>query len=151
MALGFAYKNFSTKNLGIADYLDTFTIPLYSMFFIMAGTEIHFSGIGNFSFLILVLVYTVARIIGKVFGTRWGAKITNAPDNIKKYVGLGLLPQGGVALALSYTISKQFAEDPTIGVLVFNIILFTAIISEIFGPLLTKYALFKAGEAREMI
>lgn len=151
MAVGFTYKNFAKKNILISDFLDTFATPLYAFFFILAATEINFSGITNFTFLMLALVFTFARAFGKIGGTMLGAKVSNASDDIKNYVGLGLLPQGGVAIAFAYAIAKQFSEAPEIGVMVFNIVLFTSLFTDIFGPILIKYALIKCGDAKENI
>jgi Kef-type K+ transport system membrane component KefB len=144
MVIGFAYRNFASKNLNIADYIDTLTIPLYAMFFILAGTEIRFSSI-NPNFILLAMVYTIARLVGKIGGASLGGVLSNASENIKRYVGLGLLPQSGVAIALAYTVQQEFGEA-NIGLLVFNILLFTAALTEIFGSFATKYALVKADE-----
>jgi Kef-type K+ transport system membrane component KefB len=146
MSIGFAYRNFARKNPGIEGYMDTLTTPLYAMFFVLAGTEIQLSSIASGSFLLIAFVYILARLTGKVGGAYLGGVLTNAPDKIKKYVGLGLFPQSGVAIALAYTVQKQFASAPEVGLLVFNTLLFTAALTEVIGPLATKYALTKAGE-----
>lgn len=151
MTVGFTVRNFSKKNLQISDYLDTITIPLYALFFIIAGTEIRFSEMGSLSFFVIAAVYFITRTIGKIGGASLAAKLAKAPDNIKKYVGLGLLPQSGVAIALAYSIQRQYVQAPQIGLLIFNTLLLTAAVTEIFGPLLTKYALYKSGEAKEEI
>jgi len=144
MAIGFAYRNFASKNLNIADYVETLTIPLYAMFFILAGTEIRFSGI-DIPFILLASVYTATRVVGKIGGASLGGILSNASENIKKYVGLGLLPQSGVAIALAYTVQQEFTQA-NIGQLIFNILLFTAALTEIFGSFATKYALVKSDE-----
>ena len=146
MAVGFAVRNFSKKNLQVSEYLDTLTIPLYALFFIIAGTEIRFSEMGSLSFLALAVIYFTARSIGKIGGATFAARISGASEAVKKYVGLGLLPQSGVAIALAYSVQKQYAEDPEIGLLVFNTLLLTAALTEVVGPLLTKYAVIKSGE-----
>ncbi|MFO7819170.1 MAG: cation:proton antiporter [Halanaerobacter sp.] len=146
MAVGFAYRNFATKNLGIEGYLETLTTPLYAIFFILAGTEIRFGHIFNKAFLIVVFVYMFARIIGKMGGAYLGGLIGKAEDKVRKYLGLCLLPQSGVAIALAYTVQSDFSGNPEVGLLVFNTLLFTASLTEVFGPLATKYALTKAGE-----
>ncbi len=146
MSVGFAYRNFAPKNPGIDKYMDTLTIPLYAMFFILAGTEIRLSSIFSGGFLLIALVYFLSRLFGKIGGSYLAGVITNASENIKKYVGLGLLPQSGVAIAMAYTVQKQFAVEPKIGLLIFNTLLFTAAITEVVGPLATKYAITKAGE-----
>ncbi len=150
MAVGFAYRNFARRNLGIAAYLETLTIPLYALFFIIAGTEIRFSAMGSSIFLILAMIYFLARIVGKIGGSWLGGVLARAPEKIRKYVGLGLLPQSGVAIALAYAVQKEFVREPAIGMLIFNVLLLTSALTEVVGPLVTKYALVKAGEAREV-
>ncbi|MBM7558004.1 cation:proton antiporter [Halanaerobacter jeridensis] len=146
MAVGFAYRNFATRNLGIEEYMETLTTPLYAIFFILAGTEIRFGDVFTSSFLIVVFVYTLARMTGKIGGAYLGGVVGKAQDKVKKYLGLCLFPQSGVAIALAYTVQKDFASNPEVGLLVFNTLLFTAALTEVFGPLATKYAITKAGE-----
>jgi len=146
MTVGFSVRNFAKKNLQISEYFETITIPLYALFFIIAGTEIRFSEMGSKSFFVIAAVYFIARTIGKIGGASFAAEISGAADNIKKYIGLGLLPQSGVAIALAYSVQKQYVEAPEIGLLIFNTLILTAAVTEIFGPLLTKYALLKSGE-----
>ncbi|TDP91763.1 transporter (CPA2 family) [Halanaerobium saccharolyticum] len=148
MSVGFAVRNFAKKNLQISEEIDTLTIPLYAMFFIIAGTEIRFSEMGSLSFLLIAFIYLIARIIGKVGGSTLAARISGAPEAVKKYIGLGLLPQSGVAIALAYSVQKQYAQDPEVGLLIFNTLLLTAAMTEVFGPLLTKYAVVNAGESQ---
>ncbi|MFW5976651.1 MAG: cation:proton antiporter [Bacillota bacterium] len=150
MAIGFAYRNFSRRNPEISEPLETLTTPLYAIFFILAGTEIRFSSLSSSTFLIIASIYTIMRIIGKIEGPSLAASLAGASEKIKKYVGLGLLPQSGIAIALAYTIQRQYSATPEIGLLVFNIILFTSVLTEIFGPLATKYALYQSGEAEEV-
>jgi len=66
---------------------------------------------------------------------------------------MALLPQVGVALALALSIKTTF-DVPRFGIqghrlatVVINILLFTTILTEIVGPLLTRRALRRAGEA----
>ncbi|OCL27194.1 sodium:proton exchanger [Orenia metallireducens] len=146
MCVGFAYRNFAKKNPGVAEDMETMTIPLYAMFFILAGTKIQIMQITKGGFVIIALVYTLSRVIGKVGGASLGAILAKADPEIKKYIGMGLLSQIGVAVALAYTVQRDFVELPEVGTLVFNILLFTTAITEVVGPLATKYAITKAGE-----
>ena len=70
---------------------------------------------------------------------------TKCDPVIKKYLGITLLPQAGVALGMCVTAAKLGTSD---GVLIKNIILFSVLIYELFGPLLTKWALTKSGDIR---
>lgn len=119
MTVGFAVRNFAKKNLQISEYIDTITIPLYALFFIIAGTEIRFSEMGSMSFFMIAAAYFIAGLIGKIGGASFAARISDASENVKKYVGLGLLPQSGVAIALAYSVQKQYAEAPEIDLLIF--------------------------------
>ena len=141
--MGFAVRNFAKKNLQISEYLDTLTIPLYAMFFILAGTEIKFTGLKP-DFSLITFTYIIARMIGKIGGASYAAYLVKAPKKIQKYVGFNLLPQSGVAIAMAYTIQNQFATDTS--TLIFNVLLFTTAFTEVIGPLATKYSISKAGE-----
>ena len=66
---------------------------------------------------------------------------------ICKYLGITLLPQAGVALGMCVTARQLGAEG---GLLVRNIVLFSVLIYELVGPLLTKMALQAAGEIHPM-
>ena len=75
-----------------------------------------------------------------------------APAKVKKYVGMGLLPQLGVAVGLAIVVNKMFGmgeygeAGKMLSKIVLNILLFTTIITEIVGPLLTRFAIIKSGE-----
>jgi len=153
IAVGFAYRNFAVKRLEIAEKIDILTVPLFAAFFILAGTKIQISSLLNLKFLIIAVIYTVARITGKLGGSYLGAKISSAPSEVQKYLGFGLLPQIGVAIDLAFIIQRDFIHLPGeashVSMLILNIILFTSFITEIIGPLTTEYGLIKAGEIKK--
>lgn len=123
---------------------------LFAFFFIFAGAHLDVGLLPQIGFV--GLVYLVARITGKVGGARLGAIVGKAPSVVKKFVGFSLIPQVGVALALAIIVRKEFGSDlygesgRLLASIVINVLLFTTVITEIVGPLLTKYALTKAGE-----
>ncbi|MBQ9528315.1 MAG: hypothetical protein IJR68_11940, partial [Fretibacterium sp.] len=62
---------------------------------------------------------------------------------VKKYLGITLFPQAGVALGMAIS-ARAFGGE--VGALVHNIVLFSVFFYELVGPLLTKMALTRAGE-----
>ena len=74
--------------------------------------------------------------------TRW----VKCPPNVCKYLGITLLPQAGVALGMCITARQLGAQ----GDLIRNIILFSVLIYELVGPMLTKMALTRAGDIQPM-
>ena len=81
--------------------------------------------------------------IGKMLGAYTGARISHASANIKKYLGLGLIPQAGVALGCALIAKANF---PEVGDIILTTILATTVVYELVGPSCTMFALKKAGE-----
>ena len=119
---------------------------LFAMFFVLAGLHFDLSVLKVAGILALLIV--LARCMGKYFGARAGARISHAPDNVKKYLGFALLPKAGVTIGLVLLAALEF---PTFGTVMLNAVLASTIINELIAPPLTKYALFKAGEARAKV
>lgn len=115
---------------------------VYAMFFVLAGLHFNLGAMKSAGLLALLIV--LGRSFGKYFGTRAGATIAHAPSGVKKYLGLALLPKAGVTIGLVLLAKRSF---PTFGDVMVNAVLASVIINELIAPLLTKYAIFKAGEA----
>ena len=77
-----------------------------------------------------------------IFGANLSSSMSKCEPNIKKYLGITLLPQAGVALGMAL----KAKELGSVGSIVANITLFSVLVYELVGPLLTKIALTKAGE-----
>ncbi len=148
--VGVAFCNFAKRHIGVADLIDTITMPLYAIFFILAGTKIQITNIFTSSFMIIAIIYTLARLAGKIGGSSLGARLAKAPKSVRKYIGFGLMPQIGVALDLAYVVQRDFAHitntEVDVAVIIFNIILFTSLFTEITGSFATEYALYKSGD-----
>jgi hypothetical protein len=74
-----------------------------------------------------------------------GSKISKSSVKIQKYTAGGLIPQGGIVLGLALAIKQKPAFD-SISVIIINVIIGATIIHEILGPIISKFALEKAGE-----
>ena len=78
-----------------------------------------------------------------MLGAALSAKAVKADNAVCKYLGLALLPQGGVSLGLSIIVKKQL---PQYSEAITTVILFSILIYESLGPILSKIAIEKAGE-----
>ncbi|MCG8570601.1 MAG: cation:proton antiporter [Spirochaetes bacterium] len=126
-------------------------MPLvFILFFILAGANLHISALPSLG--ILGVIYVFARSLGLVGGSMLGSVIGGADEKIRKYLGLGILSQAGVAIGLALIVKQEFVglgadqAGSIIGTTVITSITATCIIFEIIGPILTKIALEKAGE-----
>lgn len=126
---------------------------LFVLFFCMAGAHLTLSALPSLG--IIGVVYILGRSAGLIGGARLGAVFGHVEDKVKKYVGLGILSQAGVAIGLSLIIKQDLNQIDAeynlphavkIGTSVLATITATCIFFEIVGPILTKIALKKAGE-----
>jgi Kef-type K+ transport system membrane component KefB len=114
---------------------------IFVMFFVLAGLHFDLSVMKTAGILAVLII--LGRFSGKYFGARAGATISHASGEVKKYLGLALLPKAGVTIGLVILAKRAF---PAFGAVMVNAVLASVIINELIAPLLTKYAIFKAGE-----
>jgi len=124
---------------------------LFILFFFLAGAHLDIAALPSMG--LVGIVYIVGRSSGLIGGAYIGAMFGKVEDKVKKYIGLGILSQAGVAVGLSLIVSSEFAsigtpEADRIGRTVITTITATCIFFEIIGPILTKYSLGKAGEIK---
>lgn len=143
MMLGTIFCNFSEFSPDIMERTEQWTSPLYAAFFVISGAELDLGVLRYPSIIIIGLVYILARSLGKYFGARGSCKAMKCDENVTKYLGITLLPQAGVALGMVVTAEVLGDEMSS---MIRNIILFSVLVYEIIGPMLTKMALIKAGE-----
>ena len=143
MMLGTVFCNVCESSEELMDRVDRWTTPLFVLFFVISGAELEFSIFAQGAMVLVGVVYIIFRSAGKMTGAAFSAKISGCNDTIVKYLGITLLPQAGVALGMS-VLAMELTGNA--GVVVRNIVLFSVLIYELVGPLLTKMALTKAGE-----
>ena len=143
MMLGTVFCNICDFSEQLMDRLDRWTAPFFILFFVLSGAELDLSVVTDGLIVLIGVVYIVFRCVGKYFGARLSSTMVKSDANIKKYLGITLFPQAGVALGMAM---KAGALSGGIGMIVSNLTLFSVLIYEIVGPFLTKIALTKAGE-----
>ena len=143
MMLGTVFCNLCDYSEDIMKRSERWTAPLYAVFFVISGAELELGVLRSPAIIMVGVVYILVRCAGKYFGARISANVMHCERNVRKYLGITLFPQAGVALGMVVTAQ---AAGPEIGSLIRNIILFSVMIYELVGPLLTKISLTAAGE-----
>ena len=152
MVIGAIYTNVCKDSGKTLDVMDRFTSPIYLMFFVISGASLDLTIFFNSNGLIVLAIagiYLVFRVVGKWFGAYMGAGISHCEPQVKKYLGFALIPQAGVAIGLATTSSVLFSakeETQAVGALIIAIILTSTLVYELIGPMVSKFALNKAGE-----
>ena len=124
---------------------DRWTAPIYVLFFVLSGAELDLRVFGDLAVVGIGIIYIVARSAGKILGATVSARAVRCEESICKYLGITLLPQAGVALGMSVTVAAEFGEE---GAIIRSIVLFSVLIYELVGPILTKMALTAAGDIK---
>lgn len=143
MMLGTIFCNLSEFSVDIMGRAEKWTSPLYAAFFVISGAGLELSVFRYPAIIAIGIVYILFRCLGKYVGASVTSKAVGCSDTVVKYLGITLFPQAGVALGM--VVTAQTLGD-TEGALVRNIILFSVLVYELVGPMLTKMALTAAGE-----
>jgi Kef-type K+ transport system membrane component KefB len=149
MAMGTIFTNTSKHVDQVMPLVERITPPFVILFFVLAGADIQLNNFSGAAVAILV-IYLVFRVGGKIFGSFLGARISKAGKQVERYLGFGLLPQGGIALGLSILMLDIIPSElglPYDGGLLRVVIIGAVFISEIFGPILLKEVLIRSKEA----
>lgn len=149
LTIGIIFGNlYFYANKRAVETLDGISLPIYTIFFVIAGAHLQISLLPAMG--LLGIIYIVCRTLGLVGGAYFGCTVTKAESVLRKYLGFGILSQAGVAIGLSIMATRDFSSLGEVGsnlsLLVVNTIAATTIVFEIIGPIATKYAIRKAGE-----
>ena len=144
MMLGSVFCNLCPLSEEIMRNADRWTAPVLVLFFVLSGAELELGVFAKAGSVAIGLVYILFRSLGKYVGARESARLMHCDKTVVDYLGITLLPQAGVALGMCVTA----AQLPGDGTLIRNIVLFAVLNYELFGPVLTKWALTKSGDIR---
>ena len=144
MSIGFFMANFApAKTRPVFSFVEKFTPPVYVLFFVLVGAKLNIWIVTPVLGL-LAIVYVGGRTLGKSIGARIGARLTKAPETVRKYLPWCLLSQAGVAIGLSIAASADFADS--IGPQIILVITATTFIVQLLGPICVKRGVTLAGE-----
>jgi len=94
----------------------------------------------------LVIMYCVGRSIGKIAGCSLGGVLSKSEPKIKKYLGLAMLDQAGVAMGLAFLAAQVLSGYELRGTII-TLMATTTVAHGLFSPPLIQYAIKKAREA----
>ena len=150
MMLGTVFCNLCKTSEEMMERTEKWTKPLFVLFFVISGASLDLTVFKKPVFVLIGVIYILFRSIGKIAGAFASAKAMRCDENTVKYLGITLLPQAGVALGMVSTVAADdIFGGSEIGNTVRFVILFGVLVYEIFGPMMTKWALTKAGDITE--
>ena len=147
VTMGALVANLSPDPQRVFRVLREWEKPIYVVLLILAGALLSFPTVW---ILPLAGAYASIRAVGKVLGNMVMVRLLPLPFPIPKRFGLGLLPQGGISLAMAISGVLTYAGlglgDLSAVDLLFSVVVLGVIISELIGPFFTRNILVRAGE-----
>lgn len=144
LAMGVIVVNFNQQKEEIFGVVERYTEELiFVIFFTLSGLHLNISLLSGNS--ALVILFIVARALGKYGGILSSSTLLDISKPVKRYTAGGLLPQGGIVIGLALLVSKEQAFQ-VFSTLIMTVVIGTAIIHELLGPVISKYSLKRAGE-----
>ena len=142
LAVGATMVNLSRRSHRLFDTLSGTDPPFYAIFFVLAGADLDLALVPAMG--VVGLVYVGGRSLGKFAGAVAGARWLQLEPTVQRFLGFGLLAQAGLAVGLTLQIEGRYeAYAPSVS----TVVLASVAIFEMFGPISTRFALMRAGEA----
>lgn len=148
MMMGMVFANIEGHEK-VFKQLNYFSPPILLLFFVRSGLNFDLGAftsnatIGSRSLLLVAVLYFFVRLIGKYIGAYIGAFVTGKSKKVRRYLGLALAPQAGVAIGLAALVARQLG--PEVGGTLQTIILASSVLYELIGPASAKLGLYLSG------
>jgi Kef-type K+ transport system membrane component KefB len=142
LAAGVFTRNLTAQGARLQSEIEISSLPVYVVFFAVTGATIHIQQLLIVGLPALALVLT--RAAGFIGLGRVATSLAKATENVRNYIGFGLIPQAGLALALALLFVKTF---PAIGEGASALVFGAVAINEMVAPILYRFALVRTGEA----
>jgi len=138
MVAGLLIANLRGQKERIGRVLVSLEKPLYLVLLLMAGARVmpaFWIGQG----LALGLAYAALRALGKLCGGLLASRLFRAPERLSPWLGLGLVSQGGMAVAMVVSFHQAFFGPAADAILV--MVLLAVIVNELCSPALARRVL----------
>ena len=141
IAAGFVVQNLSVQGAKFIDALEANSLPLYALFFAIAGADLELGVIPDIWKAALLILVT--RLVLTYAGTGLGAAVAGDSLVIRRYAWMGFLAKAGVTLGIANIVRDRFPEW---GSAVAAIIIAMVAVNQLIGPPLFRLALVRARE-----
>lgn len=144
MTLGAVVANFAKHHERPFHEIEGIEGPFLVLFFILAGASLDLSSLREIG--VIVALYTVFRLLGKLTGAWIGCSFTGCDQSTRRWMGLALTPQAGVALGMALIASNRFPEYARS---LLPVVISTTVVFELVGPFFTRLAIRRSGSVLE--
>ncbi|MEG0864154.1 MAG: cation:proton antiporter [Clostridia bacterium] len=140
MMLGATVSNVS-GDTSLFKQANHITPPINVLFFVLSGMSLNLPALQTVG--VIGVGYFFVRILGKYLGAYLGAVCIKASREVRRYLGLALIPQAGVSIGLAVLAQRILPEGA--GALLSTIILSSSVLYEMIGPVCARKAMMLSG------
>ena len=141
MVLGCVVANLARHHIRPFHAIEGIEWPFMILFFVLAGASLQMETL--FQIGTIGSAYIILRIIGRLLGGWTGGAITRSNPLMRRWIGIVLMPQAGVALGMALIATKHY---PDLGEIILPVVIASTVLFELIGPLLTRIGLSHVGE-----
>jgi Kef-type K+ transport system membrane component KefB len=142
MVVGATVVNLSGSSRRLAAALSRFDPPIYAAFFVIAGAGIDLDRLTSLG--AAGIAFILARGTGKILGFRLGCGHSGLPPRVGVLLGFSMLALADLAVGLTVEVARRF---PELRDSVSPIVLGAVALYETLGPIGTRLAILRSGEA----
>jgi len=143
MILGCVVANMARHHIRPFHAIEGIEWPFMILFFILAGASLHTEMLYKIG--LVGSAYIILRIIGRILGAWTGGAISHAEPLMRRWMGMALMPQAGVALGMALVAMQR---RPDLGEIILPVVIASTVLFEVIGPMLTRTGLIHVGEGR---
>jgi len=143
MVLGCVVANLARHHIRPFHAIEGIEWPFMILFFVLAGASLQFETL--FQIGLVGSAYIIFRILGRLLGGWTGGAITKAKPLMRRWIGMVLMPQAGVALGMALV---AIEHRPDLGEIILPVVIASTVLFELIGPVLTRIGISHVGEVR---
>lgn len=139
MVMGIAVASLAKHHERPFDVIAGIEWPFMVLFFVLAGASLELDKLllaGE-----LTVVYVATRFIGIYAGARLGSRVVAAQPALRRWLGVALMPQAGVAIGMALLATQRFPDTASV---VLTVAVASTVILETVGPVFTRLAIREA-------
>lgn len=145
LTAGFTLENvLPVRGHEFVESLEQASLPIYALFFSLAGAGVHLEALGGLWHWALLLI--AVRAFGLWLGTDLGARLGRSSEAVRQWAWMGFISQAGVTLGMVTILERSF---PTWGAELKTLFVAMVAVHELVGPVALDWMLRRTGEAGE--
>lgn len=144
MMLGAMVANFARHHQRPFHEIKGIEWPFLILFFLLSGARLEIEALAQVG--VVGAGYIALRVVGRIIGTYLGGRLVGVEPGLRRWMGVALMPQAGVAMGMALLAVQTFPDYEDV---ILPVILGSTVIFELAGPVATRLALVRVGEAKQ--